>query len=126
MVGVPKPGRRDGCWAIRLPPSVITLTTAPLEVKSVSGVWIRSGSIAIRIWLGSSRAASDTWRLKSERILWTVSEPIATANAHRITNVSSAETPARRTRIGSRSKATDSREGGLAPRRRAGRYARRT
>src|SRR5271167_3299658 len=35
---------------------------------------------------------------------WTVSEPIATAKAQRITNVSRAETPARRTRIGSWSK----------------------
>src|ERR1039458_3925706 len=35
----------------------------------------------------------------------TVSEPIASAKAHRIVNVSSAETPARRVRIGSRSNA---------------------
>ena len=39
-------------------------------------------------------------RLKSERIRRTVSEPTATAKPQRITNVSSAETPARRTRIG--------------------------
>src|ERR1700704_514347 len=36
-------------------------------------------------------------------------EPIAIANAQRITNVSSAETPARRTRIGSRSKLAEAR-----------------
>src|SRR5215467_5277070 len=35
----------------------------------------------------------------------TVSEPIATANPHRIVNVKSAETPARRVRIGRRSNA---------------------
>src|SRR5271167_4403610 len=39
----------------------------------------------------------------------TVNDPIAIANAHRITNVSSAETPARRTRIGSRSKLAETR-----------------
>src|SRR5215469_12613457 len=61
----------------------------------------------MRTWLGSSRAVSATWRLKSERMRCTVSEPIATANAHRITNVSSADAPASRTRIGSRSKAAD-------------------
>src|SRR5262245_43755381 len=55
-------------------------------------------------WVGSSFAVSVTWRLKSERTRWTVNEPIATAKAHRITNVSSAETPASRTRISSRSK----------------------
>src|ERR1700735_1330510 len=53
---------------------------------------------------GSCSAVSCTSRLKSARMRCTVSEPIAIANAHRITNVSSAETPARRTRIGSRSK----------------------
>ena len=58
---------------------------------------------------GSCLAASSTWRLKSERMRWTVSEPIAVAKAHRITNVSSAETPARRMRIGSRSKLADRR-----------------
>src|ERR1035438_4925901 len=40
---------------------------------------------------------------------WTVSEPIATANPHRITNVSSADTPARRVRMGSPSKLADRR-----------------
>src|SRR6202453_1097115 len=40
---------------------------------------------------------------------WTVKEPIPTAKAHRITNVSSAETPARRTRMGSRSKLAERR-----------------
>src|SRR5664279_6592179 len=44
-----------------------------------------------------------------DRMRCTVSEPIATAKAHRITNVSSAETPASRTRIGSRSKLADRR-----------------
>src|SRR5271163_1777211 len=39
----------------------------------------------------------------------TVNEPIAIAKAHRITNVSIAETPARRTRIGSRSKLAETR-----------------
>src|ERR1700722_8294951 len=39
----------------------------------------------------------------------TVSEPIPTAKTHRITNVSKAETPARRTRMGSLSKALDTR-----------------
>src|SRR5690348_9980547 len=76
---------------------------------------MRSGSIAIRSWLGSSRAVSATWRLKSERIRCTVSEPIATANAQRITNVSSAETPARRTRIGRRSNAVEMRDGERTP-----------
>ena len=57
---------------------------------------------------GSWLAVSATWRLKSARMRCTVNEPIATANAHRITNVSSAETPARRTRIGSRSKLAES------------------
>src|SRR5207237_7738534 len=54
-------------------------------------------------------AVSTTWRLKSARMRCTVSEPIATANAHRITNVSSAETAARRVRIGTRSKAAETR-----------------
>ena len=49
---------------------------------------------------------SSTSRLKSWRMRWTVSEPIATANPHRITNVSAAETPARRTLIGRRSEGT--------------------
>src|SRR5258705_2898395 len=40
----------------------------------------------------------------------TVKDPIATANAHRMTNVKSAETPASRTRIGSRSKLAEARE----------------
>src|SRR5271167_2878152 len=53
---------------------------------------------------GSWLAVSLTWRLKSARTRCTVSEPIAIAKTHRITNVSRAETPARRTRIGSRSK----------------------
>src|SRR5271165_4090475 len=39
----------------------------------------------------------------------TVSDPIAIAKAHRITNVSKAETPARRSRIGSRSKLAERR-----------------
>src|SRR6185437_5235705 len=65
--------------------------------------------------VGSSLAVSFTWRLKSARMRWTVKDPIAMAKAHRITNVSSAETPARRTRIGSRSKAAESREGGRTP-----------
>ena len=52
---------------------------------------------------GSCWAVVSTSRLKSERMRRTVSEPIAIANAHRIVNVSSAETPARRVRIGSRS-----------------------
>src|SRR5664279_5390720 len=54
--------------------------------------------------VGSWLAVSATWRLKSERTRWTVKEPMPIANAHRITNVSSEETPARRTRIGRRSK----------------------
>src|ERR1700753_3069458 len=58
---------------------------------------------------GSWLAVSETWRLKSERIRWTVNEPIAIANAQRITNVSSAETLARRVRIGSRSNAAEAR-----------------
>src|SRR5271157_2909152 len=58
---------------------------------------------------GSWLAVSVTWRLKSARTRCTVSEPIAIANTHRITNVSRAETPARRTRIGSRSKLADRR-----------------
>src|ERR1700729_2547097 len=53
---------------------------------------------------GSCWAVSATWRLKSERMRRTVNEPTATAKPQRITNVSSAETPARRTRIGRRSK----------------------
>ena len=68
---------------------------------------------------------SVTSRLKSERMRCTVSEPIATANTHRITNVSSAETPARRTRIGSRSKLAErratERRGGAKELRREGR-----
>src|SRR5258705_2895323 len=40
----------------------------------------------------------------------TVKDPIATANAHRMTNVKSAEPPASRTRIGSRSKLAEARE----------------
>src|SRR6185437_11971484 len=59
--------------------------------------------------VGSSLAVSFTWRLKSARMRWTVKDPIAMAKAHRITNVSSAETPARRTRIGSRSKVAETR-----------------
>src|SRR6478735_4567091 len=66
-----------------------------------------TGAAVIVSCLGSSLATSSTWRLKSERIRWTVNEPIATANAHRITNVSSAETLARRVRIGSRSNAAE-------------------
>src|ERR1700727_766939 len=58
---------------------------------------------------GSWLAVSETCRLKSERIRWTVNEPIATANAQRITKVSSAETEARRVRIGSRSNAAEMR-----------------
>src|SRR5204863_279609 len=65
-------------------------------------------------------AVETTWRLKSARMRWTVIQPIARANAHRITNVKSAETPARRSRIGSRSKpaeirraARDSQRSGL-------------
>ncbi len=54
---------------------------------------------------GSCCAVVSTSRLKSERIRLTVSEPIATANAHRIVNVSSADTPASRVRIGTRSNA---------------------
>src|SRR5438128_6696218 len=54
-------------------------------------------------------AVSVTWRLKSARMRCTVIQPTASANAHRITNVSSAETPARRTRIGSRSKLAEAR-----------------
>src|SRR5580698_2976951 len=65
-------------------------------------------------WEGSCSAVSCTSRLKSARIRCTVSEPIAIANAHRITNVSSADTRARRTRIGSRSKLPERRS---APRR---------
>src|SRR6476469_2607686 len=48
-------------------------------------------------------------RLKSERMRWTVSDPTTTANTHRIVNVNRAEAPARRVRIGSRSKAPYSR-----------------
>src|SRR5277367_6289647 len=61
-------------------------------------------------------AFSSTSRLKSWRMRWTVSEPIATAKPNRITNVSAAETPARRTLMGRRSKAADTR----AEKRRAG------
>jgi hypothetical protein len=53
---------------------------------------------------GNWLAVSVTSRLKSARMRWTVSEPIATAKAQRMMNVSRAETPARRTRIGSWSK----------------------
>ena len=53
--------------------------------------------------------AAATSRLKLERMRWTVSEPTTSANAHRIVNVSSAETPARRVRIGRRSNVTDTR-----------------
>src|SRR5271165_7068787 len=59
--------------------------------------------------VGSWLAVSVTWRLKSERTRCTVSDPIAIAKAHRITNVSSAETPASRRRIGSRSKLAEMR-----------------
>src|SRR4051812_15171096 len=58
---------------------------------------------------GSWVAVSATSRLKSERMRCTVSEPIAIAKAHRITNVSSAETPASLTLMGSRSKLADTR-----------------
>src|SRR5271167_2771803 len=58
---------------------------------------------------GSWLAVSLTWRLKSARTRCTVSEPIVIAKTHRITNVSSAETPARRTRIGSPSKLAERR-----------------
>ena len=58
---------------------------------------------------GSWLAVSVTWRLKSERMRCTVKEPMPTAKAHRMTNVSSAETPARRTRMGRRSKLAEAR-----------------
>src|ERR1700730_13505193 len=69
-------------------------------------------------WVRTSLARSVTWRLKSARMRCTVIQPMASAKAHRITNVSSAETAARRTRIGSRSK--------LAERRRASRSSARS
>ena len=67
------------------------------------------GVTAMLMSPGSSRAVASTWLLKSERMRWTVSEPIATANAHRIENVNSAEAPASFARIGSRSNAADRR-----------------
>ncbi len=85
------------------------------EAKSASGGWIDDdrgsleASTLMLSWEGSCSAKSVTWRLKSARMRWTVSEPIATAKAHRITNVSSAETPARRTRIGKLSKLAERR-----------------
>src|SRR5438105_14467373 len=58
---------------------------------------------------GSALAVSVTCRLKSARTRCTVIQPTVSANAHRITNVSSAEAAARRTRIGSRSKLVEMR-----------------
>src|ERR1039458_8067510 len=66
-------------------------------------IWKVLGLTLILSCEGSCWAVSATSRLKSERIRRTVSEPTATAKPHRITNVSNAETPARRRRIGSRS-----------------------
>ncbi len=65
---------------------------------------MRKGTALIVSSEGSWIAVSCTWRLKSARMRCSVSEPIAIAKAQRITNVSSAETPARRTRIGNLSK----------------------
>ncbi len=66
-------------------------------------IWEVPGLTLMLSCSGSCEAVSVTSRLKSERMRRTVSEPTVTAKPHRITNVSSAETPAKRTRIGSRS-----------------------
>src|SRR5438132_13106441 len=72
-----------------------------------------TGSTVTRSCEGSWVAVALTSRLKSARIRCTVSDPIPIANTHRITNVSAAETTARRVRMGSRSKPAERRS--LAP-----------
>jgi len=110
-LGGPSDGAFAGDWAITVPSSVRILIAAwsALSAKSLSDGSTLSGYTVIPSVEGSCSAVSSTWRLKSERRRSTVSEPIASAKAHRITNVSSAETPASRTRMGSRSKLLDRR-----------------
>src|ERR1700694_5301340 len=79
-------------------------TTSASGGKIVSADWAPSRLNLMFSSAGSWIAVAVTSRSKSARMRCTVREPIATANAHRITNVSRAETPARRTRMGSRSK----------------------
>src|ERR1700716_3089586 len=67
------------------------------------------GTALMRSCERSLSGVSLTCRFKALRRRGTVIQPIVSANAHRITNVSSAETPARRTRIGSRSKLAEMR-----------------
>src|SRR6202035_3284622 len=109
--GDPSEGACAGACATTVPGSErmrMTLWLA-VEAKSASGGSILKGSTVMVSCERSWSAVERTWRLKSARMRWTVREPMATAKAHRMTNVSTAETPARRRRIGSRSKLPDRR-----------------